>query len=85
MTFRGKRLMAKQFMTFSVSVKHKKDKKLLLHIDSIFLTKVTKRVYIHILFVVTQSSMQRQQRQTETNITFSTERLFKFYCHDAHN
>ena len=51
--------MAKQFMTFSVSVKHKKDKKLLLHIDSIFLTKVTKRVYIHTLFVVTQSSMQR--------------------------
>ena len=77
--------MAKQLMTFSVSVKHKKDKKLLLHIDSVFLTKATKRVYIHTVSVVTQSSMQRQQRETETNITFSTERLFKFYCHDAHN
>ena len=77
--------MAKQFMTFSVSVKHKKDKKLFLHIDSIFLTKATKRVYIHTLSVVTQSSMQRQQRVTEANITFSTERLFKFYCNDAHN
>ena len=31
----GEGLRAKQFMTFAVSVKHKKDEKLFLHIDLI--------------------------------------------------
>ena len=49
MTFEGgRRLRAKQFMTFSVtSVKHKKDKKLFLHADLTYsFTKAIKRVFI---------------------------------------
>ena len=70
MTFeRGRRLRAKQFMTFSVtSVKHKKDKKLFLHVDlTHYFTKAIKRVFIPLLLFVVQSSIQLQQKETETN------------------
>ena len=70
MTFeRGRRLRAKQFMTFSVtSVKHKKDKKLFLHVDlTHYFTKAIKHVFIPLLLFVVQSSIQLQQKETETN------------------
>ena len=46
-------------MMFSVSVKHKKDKKIFLHIDLTYSYEGSK-TYMHILAVVLQSSMQLQ-------------------------
>ena len=64
----GSGLRAKQFMTFSISVKHKKDKKLFLHIDLTYsFTKAIKHVFIHCLLLVVQSSTQPQQKETGTN------------------
>ena len=52
-------------MTFSVIVKHKKEKKNL-HIDLTYsFTKAIK--HIHTLLFVVQSSIQVQQKETETN------------------
>ena len=72
MTFKGSGgggggLRAKQFITFSVSVKHKKDKKLFLHIDLTYFCQGNK-THIHTMPVVVQSSMQLQQKETGTNI-----------------
>ena len=53
-------------MTFSVIVKHKKEKKKNLHIDLTYsFTKAIK--HIHTLLFVVQSSIQVQQKETETN------------------
>ena len=69
MTFREQKgLGAKHFMTFSVSVKHKKDEKLFLHINLTYsFTRATKRVFIHCLLFVVQSSIQLQQKESGTN------------------
>ena len=64
----GRELRAKQFMTFSVSVKHKKDKKLFLHIDLLPYSYQDNKTRMHTLSVVVQPSMQLQQKETETNI-----------------
>ena len=70
MTFRGgwgRGLRAKQFMTFSVSVKQKKDKKLFLDIDLTYsFTKAINSIFIHCLLFVMQSSIQLQQKETGT-------------------
>ena len=52
-------------MTFSFSVKHKKDKKIFLHIDLTYFYQNNK-MHIHTLSV--QSSMQLQQKEIGTNI-----------------
>ena len=60
-------LRAKQFMTFSVSVKHKKDNKLFLHIELTYSYQGNK-THIHKLSIVVQSSIKLQQKKTGTNI-----------------
>ena len=53
---------------FSVSVKHKKGETLFLHIYLTYsFTKKIKRVFMHCLFFVVQSSIQFQQKETGTN------------------
>ena len=54
-------------MTFSVSVKHKKDNKLFLHIELNYSYQGNK-ARIHKLSVVVQSSIKLQQKKTGTNI-----------------
>ena len=64
---------------FSVSVKHKKEKEIFLHIDLIFPYQGNKTRIKTLSVVAVQSSMQLQQKETETGS------LFNIYCHDVHN
>ena len=54
-------------MTFSVSVKHKKDSKLFLHIKLTYSYQGNK-ARIHKLSVAVQSNIKLQQKKTGTNI-----------------
>ena len=59
MMFWGEGVRAKQFTTISVKVKHKKDKKLFLHIDlTYYFTKAIKYILIQWLLFVVQSGIQ---------------------------
>ena len=66
---RGVGFRGKQFMTFSVSVKHQKDKKIFLHTDLLYsFTKTIKRVFIHCLLFVVQSSIKHHSRLNITTV-----------------
>ena len=69
MTFREVVLRAKQFVTFSVSVKHKKDKFISAYIYTYSFTKARKKMCIHTLSIVCCFSIVflLQQKETGTN------------------
>ena len=80
------RLWAKQFMTFSVSVKHKKDKKLFLHMLSLFLPRLIFTIFTYtVCSCIYNQACSFNRKRLEQVFTLSTEHLFNFYCHAAHN
>ena len=83
----GSGLRTKQFMTFFVSLMHKKDKKLFLHIDLNFdLTHFYrgKKMRIHTLLLLYNQHAASTERKWNKYVHFQQSPCF-LYCHSTHN
>ena len=81
MTLRGEWVKSKAVHDILVSVEHKKDKKIFLHIDLTYLYQGNK-MSIHTLSHNQAYSFSR--KRLEQIFTLSTQHMFNFYCHGAH-